>query len=126
MRTWFKIWAAPLLLLLVYGCVSTGVREINDPTLTARIEAGKSTQAEVTALLGFPTRVTYGQKGQETWEYYYLTEYPHLPQFIPVVDAFVPGLYQCTRVLTLSFDRQGVVQNLQPGQTTGLAEVWPY
>ena len=37
---------------------------------------GKSTKAEVTARLGFPALVTYGRKGAETWDYYYVTEYP--------------------------------------------------
>ena len=91
-----------------------------------RLETGKSTKAEVTALLGFPVLVTYGRKGEETWNYYYVTEYPQAVDFVPVMNSLSPGFKQTTRVLTVSFDRQGLVQNLQKSRTTGKAEIYPY
>ena len=113
-------------LLLTPACVSTGVKEITDPGRTAKLETGKSTKAEVTALLGFPTIVTYGQERQETWDYYYVTEYPTAIDFVPVVDALTPGFNQTSRVLTVTFDRKGVVRNLQRQQLAGKAERYPY
>lgn len=126
MKPCTKIVAVFLALLLVQACVSTGVREITRPETTDRLEAARSTKAEVTALLGFPAIVTYGQKGEETWDYYYVTEYPTAVDFVPVVNSLTPGFNQSTRGLTVSFDRQGVVQNLQASRTVSKAEVYPY
>jgi outer membrane protein assembly factor BamE (lipoprotein component of BamABCDE complex) len=120
-----NILAALLTLLPAYGCVSTGAREITDPARTARLESGKSTQAEVAALLGFPAIVTYSAEKQETWEYYYVTEYPTALDFVPVVNSLA-GSNQTTRVLTVSYDRQGVVQNFQKSRLAGKAAVYPY
>ena len=126
MTTWFKVLPLIFVLMLGYGCVATGSQEITAAGRTAGIEAGKSTQAEVSALFGFPAIVTYGEKGQETWNYYYVTEYPTATDFIPVLDAVAPGFRQNTKVLTLTFDRQGVARNLQRSQMAGTPEVYPY
>ncbi len=96
MTTWFKVFPLFFFLLLGYGCVATGSQEINAAGRTAGIEAGKSTQAEVSALLGFPAIVTYGEKGQETWNYYYVTEYPTATDFIPVVDGLAWQVFSRT------------------------------
>lgn len=126
MRHWLSISLVFLALLAVSACVSTGAKEIAQADTVGRLESGKSTKAEVSALLGFPVLVTYGRKGEETWDYYYVTEYPPAVAFVPVVAALSPGFNQTTRVLTVSFDRQGLVQNLQKSRTTGKAEIYPY
>lgn len=126
MRLWLNIIVVFFALLAVSACVSTGAREITQPDTTGKLESGKSTKAEVAAWLGFPALVTYGQKGAETWNYYYVTEYPQAVAFVPVLNALSPGFKQTTRVLTVSFDRQGLVQNFQESRTTGKAEVYPY
>ena len=126
MTMWFKVFPLFFVLMLGYGCVSTGSQEITEAGRTAKIEAGKATQAEVSALLGFPAIVTYGEKGQETWNYYYVTEYPTATDFIPVVNAVTSGFQQNTKVLTVIFDRQGVARNLQRSQMAGNPEVYPY
>ncbi len=113
-------------LLLASACVSTGVKDISKPAPPARLEAKKSSQADVIALLGQPVIVTYGDQGQETWNYYYVTEYPQLLDFIPVVNAASPGSQQQSRVLTITFDRGGVAQDLQLTHTTIPAKVYPY
>ncbi|HEY9073450.1 MAG TPA: hypothetical protein VIN67_04890, partial [Desulfobaccales bacterium] len=108
MRTCFKILAVPLALIWVQACVSTGAQEITDPGRTGKLAAGKSTQAEVTAALGFPAIVTYDKKRQETWDYYYVTEFPQALAFVPVVNGLAAeDLKQTTKVLTISFNRQG-------------------
>ena len=113
-------------LLTVSACVSTDVREISQPDITGQLESGKSTKAEVTALLGFPALVSYVPPGAETWNYYYVTEYPQAVDFVPGAAALAPGFQQTTRVLTLSFNRQGLLQDLQKSRTTGKAEIYPY
>jgi len=55
-----------------------------------------------------------------------VTEYPTAVDFVPVVNSLSPGFKQSTRVLTVSYDRQGVVQNLQKSQLSGPAAVYPY
>lgn len=126
MRTWCKILSIPLALMLVQACVSTGAQEITDPGLTGKLAAGKSTRAEVSAVLGFPAIVTYDKQRQETWNYYYVTEYPQAVAFVPVVNGLTENLQQTAKVLTISFDRQGVVRDLHKSQTTGSNEVYPY
>jgi outer membrane protein assembly factor BamE (lipoprotein component of BamABCDE complex) len=126
MRTWCKILSISLALMLVQACVSTGTQEITDPGRTGGLAAGKSTQAEVSAVLGFPAIVTYDKQRQETWDYYYVTEYPQVVAFVPVVNGLADGLKQNTKVLAISFDRQGVIRNLHKSQATGNIEVYPY
>ena len=126
MTTWFKVLPLFFVLLLGYGCVATGSQGITEAGRTAGIETGKSTRAEVSALLGFPAIVTYGEKGRETWNYYHVMEYPTATDFIPVVDGVVAGFQQNTKVLTVTFDRQGVAQDLQGRQVAGNPEVYPY
>ena len=126
MTTWCKVFPLFFVLMLGYGCVATGSQGITAAGRTAGIEAGKSTQAEVSALLGFPASVTYGEKGHETWNYYQVTEYPTATDFIPVVNSMASGFQQNTRVLTVTFDRQGVARNLQRSQVAGNPEVYPY
>jgi outer membrane protein assembly factor BamE (lipoprotein component of BamABCDE complex) len=126
MQPWWRILIILLAWLAASACVSTGVREITEPERCARLEGGKSTKAEVAALLGYPTLVNYGQQGEEAWNYYYVTEYPRALDFFPLAGALEDGLQQTTRVLTVSFDRQGVFHHLQPSQSTSRAAVFPY
>ncbi len=126
MITWFRVSALFFALLLAPSCVSTGSREIADSGRTVRIEADKTTKAEVSALLGFPAIVAYGEKGQETWNYYYVTEYPTATDFIPVADGLAAGFRQSTRVLRVTFDRRGVARNLEQSRVSGSPEVYPY
>ncbi|MFI5330148.1 MAG: outer membrane protein assembly factor BamE [Desulfobaccales bacterium] len=126
MRSWLNIVLVCFALLAVSACVSTGAREITQPATLGRLETGKSTKAEVTALLGFPVLVTYARKGEETWNYYYVTEYPQAVDFVPVMNSLSPGFKQTTGMLTVSFDRQGLVQNLQKSRMIGKAEIYPY
>ncbi|MCL4500476.1 MAG: outer membrane protein assembly factor BamE [Deltaproteobacteria bacterium] len=113
-------------MLSVSACVATGTRQITKSGTVNRLEPGKSTKAEVTSLLGFPALVSYGPKGGETWDYYYVTEYPQAADFVPVAVAYANALQQSTRGLTITFDRQGLVQNLQKRLTTGKSENYPY
>lgn len=126
MTTWFKVLALFLVLPVGYGCVATGSQEITAAGRTAGIEEGKSTRAEISALLGFPAIVTYGEEGRETWNYNYVTEYPTAIDFIPVVNAVASGLQQNIKILTVTFDRQGVARNLQQSQVAGKPGINPY
>ena len=79
-------------LLVVSACVSAGTQAITDAGVVSRIEVGKSSQADVAALLGYPITASYGGQGEETWHYTWITTYPKPTAFVPVVKAFLPSL----------------------------------
>ncbi|MBM4300956.1 MAG: outer membrane protein assembly factor BamE [Deltaproteobacteria bacterium] len=63
-------------LLLISACVSAGAKAITDAGVVSRIEVGKSTRADVAALLGYPITASYGGQGEETWHYTRVTTGP--------------------------------------------------
>jgi outer membrane protein assembly factor BamE (lipoprotein component of BamABCDE complex) len=100
-------------LLCCGACVSTGSKAITDPQVVSKIAVGKTTKDEVTALLGLPVAVSFPRDQEEEWNYPYLTEYPQVPDFIPVVDAYADLRYQ-TRILTVVFAKDGTVKQVAP------------
>jgi outer membrane protein assembly factor BamE (lipoprotein component of BamABCDE complex) len=104
-----------LTLLVVSACVSAGAKAITDTGCVSQIEVGKSTQADVTALLGYPITASYGGQGEETWHYAWVTAYPTAFAFVPVVKAVAPSLGETTREFAVTFSPDGTVKNL--GQT---------
>ena len=86
------------------------------PVCVSQIEVGKSTQADVAALLGYPITASYGGQGEETWYYTRVTMYPTAFQFVPVVKAFTPSLGETTRALAVTFSRDGTVKSLGVNQ----------
>ena len=105
-----------LTLLLISACVSTGTKAITDAGCVSQIEVGKSTQADVAALLGYPITASYGGQGEETWYYTRVTMYPTAFPFVPVVKAFTPSLSETTRALAVTFSRDGTVKSLGVNQ----------
>jgi hypothetical protein len=109
--------------LLCAACLSTGTK-IDDPSLTARIVVDQSHRADVVALLGLPPKVTYGQGGAETWQYFRVTQIPQAPAYLTLVRAYTPDFTWRTGSLVLTFDRQGVVKSVARAQgppgTTGV------
>ena len=103
-------------LLLISACVSTGTKAITDAGVVSRIEVGKSTQADVAALLGFPVTASYDGQGEETWHYTWLTAYPTAFAFVPVVKAVAPSLGETSRELAVTFSRDGTVKGLGADQ----------
>jgi len=107
-------------LLVVSACVSAGTKAITDAGCVSQIEVGKSTQADVAALLGYPLTAFYGSQGEETWYYTRVTMYPTAFQFVPVVKAFTPSLRETTREFAVTFRQDGTVKSLglsQPPQS---------
>ena len=103
-------------LLLISACVSTGTKAITDAGVVSRIEVGKSTQADVAALLGYPLTASYGGQGEETWHYSWITIYPTAFAFVPVVKAVAPSLGETTRELAVTFSRNGAVKSFGVNQ----------
>ena len=82
MTAWLKLLTVSVL-LVISACVSAGTKAITDAGVVSQIEVGKSTQADVTALLGYPLTASYGGQGEETWHYTYITTYPNPPRLCP-------------------------------------------
>jgi outer membrane protein assembly factor BamE (lipoprotein component of BamABCDE complex) len=99
-------------LLLISACVSAGTKAITDAGCVSQIEVGKSTQADVAALLGYPITASSGGQGEETWYYTKVTMYPTAFAFVPVVKAVAPSLGETTRELAVTFTPQGTVKSL--------------
>jgi outer membrane protein assembly factor BamE (lipoprotein component of BamABCDE complex) len=105
------------LLLAISACVSAGTQAITDPGVISRIKAGHSTQAEVAALLGYPLTASYGKDGEATWHYTLVTMAPTATAFLPAIKAFPPSLHDNTREFSITFNKDGIVKSLGPGQT---------
>ncbi len=105
-----------LTLLLISACVSAGTKAITDAGCVSQIEVGKSTQADVAALLGYPITASYGGQGEETWHYTWVTMYPTALGFVPVVKAVAPSLGETTRELAVTFSQKGTVKSLGVNQ----------
>ena len=121
MTAWLKLLTLSVL-LVTSACVSAGTKAITDAGVVSRIEAGKSTQADVTALLGYPLTASYGGQGEETWHYTYITTYPNPAALVPVVKAVAPNLGETARELAVTFNRDGTVKSLgmdQPPRSPG-------
>jgi outer membrane protein assembly factor BamE (lipoprotein component of BamABCDE complex) len=100
------------ILLVISACVSVGPKAITDAGVVSQIEVGKSTRADVTALLGYPITASYGDQEEETWHYTRITTYPKPAAFVPVVKAVTPSLGETTRELAVTFSRDGTVKSL--------------
>ena len=75
MTAWLKLLTVSVL-LMISGCVSAGTKAITDAGVVSQIEVGKSTRADVAALLGYPITASYGDQEEETWHYTWVTTYP--------------------------------------------------
>ena len=115
MTAWLKLLTVSVL-LVISACVSAGTKAITDAGVVSQIEVGKSTQADVTALLGYPITASYGHREEETWHYAYVTAAPTTTAFVPVVKAFTPSLGETTRALAVTFNQGGTVKSLQLNQ----------
>jgi outer membrane protein assembly factor BamE (lipoprotein component of BamABCDE complex) len=118
MTAWLKILSVSVL-LVISACVSAGTRAITDAAVVSQIEVGKSTQADVVALLGYPITASYGDQGEETWHYTYITTYPKPAAVVPVLKAITPNLSIATRELAVTFSPDGTVKSLGPNRPPG-------
>ena len=104
------------LLLGISACVSAGTQTITDAGVISRIKVGHSTQAEVGGLLGYPLTTSYGKHGEATWHYTLVTMAPTVTAFLPAVKAFPPSLHDTTKEFSVTFNQDGIVKSLGPGQ----------
>ncbi len=117
MTAWLKVLAVALL-LVSSACVSAGTQAIQDTGVVSKIEVDKSTRSDVVALLGYPLTATHKDQGlgEVTWHYYYATAYPNATAFVPVVKGFTRNLNETTRVVSVTFNKNGTVKSLEQVQ----------
>jgi outer membrane protein assembly factor BamE (lipoprotein component of BamABCDE complex) len=105
--------------LFLLGCASYGNKQITQQETVEKIEIGKTTKADVKALLGEPAEVIFSDNGDEDWAYIYSKSTVRATSFIPVVGIVAGGADTKTSTLKVRFNKEGVVQKLGKGQTTG-------
>jgi outer membrane protein assembly factor BamE (lipoprotein component of BamABCDE complex) len=117
MTAWPKVLALALL-LTSSACVSAGNQAISDTGVVSKIAVGKSTRSDVAALLGYPLAATYKNEpfGEVTWHYYDATAYPNATELVPLAKGFTQNLKEYTRVLSVTFNKNGTVKNLKQVQ----------
>ena len=106
MTAWLKLLTVSVL-LVISACVSAGTKAITDAGVVSQIEVGKSTQADVAALLGYPITASYGGQGEETWHYTWVTVVPHGHRFCARGQSLYP---------LFGRNHPGVGRDLQPGR----------
>jgi outer membrane protein assembly factor BamE (lipoprotein component of BamABCDE complex) len=111
MTAWLKLLTLSVL-VVISACVSVGTRAITDAGVVSQIEVGRSTRADVAALLGYPITASYGDQGEETWHYTWITTTPTATAFVPVVKAVTPSLCDTTREFAVTFSLDGTVTSL--------------
>ena len=108
------------ILIFISGCTTAGNKQISESGTVAKIEEGKSTKADVKALVGEPTKVNFKDNGNtEEWEYVYKRGQVRPASFIPVVGWFAGGADMTGSTLTILFNNAGIVQKVGSGRISG-------
>lgn len=111
-----RLTAVVAVLAMVAGCASTGNPKVAEFNPATQIEYGKTTKAEIKAILGEPKAIRYGADGKEVWAYVYAQSQVKPATFVPVVGWFAGGLDGTGRKLIFVFDDKGVVQKEGSGE----------
>ena len=123
MRKYFLLFLV-LVLTHVSGCASGGNKAIADPSASSQIINGKSTKADVIALLGEPNQVSADTTGREVWVYQHFDMKVRPGTFIPVIGLLAGGADTKSNSLVIIFDRQGVVEQSAKGQSSSHSGVF--
>lgn len=104
--------------VLLAACGQVGNKEIVTDNTVSQIRAGTTKKAEVRTLVGDPTKVTFSDNGEETWEYAYEAYKANPAQLIPFVGMLVPAEVD-EHSLTVRFRPDGVVKEVGKGRRSG-------
>jgi len=102
--------------LALTGCASSGNPKVADFNPATQIEYGKTTKAEIKAMLGEPNAKKYGANGKEVWAYTYAQAQAKPATFIPVIGLFAGGMDASAKKLVFAFDEKGVLQKEGSGE----------
>jgi outer membrane protein assembly factor BamE (lipoprotein component of BamABCDE complex) len=107
------------LCLTLLSCMSVGNKQIMDVSKTSQIQEGKTTKAEIIALIGEPNHTTSMPNGEEMLMYSYTQSTTRPTTFIPVIGLFAGGADMKGKTLMLKIDKNGILQKTDKGQMTG-------
>ncbi len=118
------------------ACAASGV-QVTEQQISA-FQKGKTTYPEVVSKLGAPNSNTISSDGTRIIAYVYSEAQTRPESFIPYIGALVGGMDVRTSVVTLAFDKNGVLKeyaasasqtgagyNLSAGQPQGRVEQQP-
>ncbi len=103
-----------VLCCLLAACASVGNDSIADATadsVAAKLQKGKTTQAEVRTLYGDPIKTSFKSNGFESWEYEFTRMQSRPTNFIPYVNLVHSGADGEKKSLVIFFDKRKVVQD---------------
>jgi outer membrane protein assembly factor BamE (lipoprotein component of BamABCDE complex) len=95
--------------MLLTGCSTSG-RKVNQAQAES-IKVGDGKQ-EVQAMIGVPDAVSKSTTG-EKWTYSYRRSSPNAKRFIPLLGTFIGGKNVETQSVTVMFDQDGRVSDVQ-------------
>lgn len=108
--------AGMVLALLAMGCATSGNPKVAEFNPATQVEYGKTTKAEIRAMLGEPNAIKYGANGKEAWAYIYAQAQAKPAMFIPVVGLFAGGFDSSAKKLVFVFDDKGILQKEGSGE----------
>jgi len=108
-----------ILILLFNGCAHVGNKQITNKEVISKIKIGTSTKGDVRKLCGEPSKVTFAESGDVTWDYVYAKSHMKGTTFIPVVGLFAGGTKVENTTLTVRFNKDGIVKAVGTGKTSG-------
>lgn len=109
-----RIFVGIFVLLLVAGCSNSGntrLAQASAANVHQTIVNGKTTKAEVVAMLGQPNDVDFNNNNDEKWSYFHNKSQTKAINFVPVVSMFSAGTDDFRKVLVIVFNKNDVVQN---------------
>jgi outer membrane protein assembly factor BamE (lipoprotein component of BamABCDE complex) len=103
-------------LCAIVACVSAG-HQVTESDLQ-QFQVGKSTVTDVLNALGQPTGNYISSAGGRTFIYSYTHAQARPDTFIPIVGGLVGGSDTSSNVVTLNFDKDGILTNYTSGSTS--------
>lgn len=114
-----KLLIAATMTAFLAGCIAGGTRV--DESKLASLRKGVTTEAEAVTALGTPNTVTTNGD-MRILSYAWFHAQPRASSFIPVVGAFVGGADSLMEIVTLRFDQNGILSEIDTTQSaTGMA-----
>jgi outer membrane protein assembly factor BamE (lipoprotein component of BamABCDE complex) len=94
------------------GCGGSqmGSSAVADPNKLSQIQKGVSREADIQVLFGAPNGRSFSENGDEVWSYSYSKTQVNAATYVPVVGLFAGGANSDASVLTVTFDKKGVVK----------------
>jgi hypothetical protein len=110
---WHAGLVAGLACVLLAGCASVGNESIADATsesVSAQLIKGRTTQQDVRAVYGDPSKTSFTDSGNEIWEYNFSRLHSKPTNFVPYVNLIHSGAEGDKKSLVIFFDKTKIVR----------------